>query len=735
MESLISNTLNRHLIPQFSSFLFRFPSLSRENPNLLNFSHRKWLHHPKTLTFCSATASESLTYGGWDDPRLGGDSVHSGESNQLRNLLNSLGIDDKRYIFVYLLGFVCALAISRVRVSSIVVFPACAIVFAVGFSIGFVNGGHMNELSLIGTKKRPKDENLKVSIEKLRNLVDLFSGFDGKISNLKDDIRRGIECNHITVGDLEGYVKVMESIGLSALNARSVVEACIDSLLVENQEVERTSNQKSSRRRKDVGEIGFDLLQLIGGLFREKLVESKPYKMKDSFRRDLTRVELNDQGQGNVLTHEVEENVLSSVGNNNAGNGNASFFGETYSKPSREGAEKFANEARRINVLVEHDKVNFADVGSHDKRALNTKEYSYQDNRLRFVKNHRISLKMGHHNEVETWESHNDRLDSVDFDVNLKHLETQASFEQEQIFQKTNGSYRPTDKRGNNVEKEIYKSQSREDRVIPNDNPSSSSMVSDDIVFNRYLMESNALLKEARECLRAKGNEGHVEIVLHESAKLLSKAMEMKPMSLLAVGQLGNTYLLHGELKLKTSRNLRALLESHDPVSIHKQGKVLKGLEDQIASKDKIASVLVNVCEECEELLVEAGRKYRLALSIDGNDMRALYNWGLALSFRAQLIADIGPEAAFDADKVFLAAIDKFDAMMSKSNVYTPDALFRWGVALQQRSQLRPRNSKEKLKLLQQAKRLYEDALDMDSDNHQAREALCSCISELGFRN
>ncbi|KAI9198961.1 hypothetical protein LWI28_025102 [Acer negundo] len=79
-----------------------------------------------------------------------------------------------------------------------------------------------------------------------------------------------------------------------------------------------------------------------------------------------------------------------------------------------------------------------------------------------------------------------------------------------------------------------------------------------------------------------------------------------------------------------------------------------------------------------------AGRKYRFVLSIDGNDVRALYNWGLALSFRAQLIADIGPEAAFDADKVFLAAVDKFDS------VYAPDALFRWGAVLQQRSRLRP---------------------------------------------
>lgn len=61
-------------------------------------------------------------------------------------------------------------------------------------------------------------------------------------------------------------------------------------------------------------------------------------------------------------------------------------------------------------------------------------------------------------------------------------------------------------------------------------------------------------------------------------------------------------------------------------------------------------------------------------------------------------------------------------------------ALFRWGSALQQRSRLRPTNSKEKVKLLQQAKRLYEDALDMDSDNIQVRDALSSCISELSFR-
>ncbi len=57
-----------------------------------------------------------------------------------------------------------------------------------------------------------------------------------------------------------------------------------------------------------------------------------------------------------------------------------------------------------------------------------------------------------------------------------------------------------------------------------------------------------------------------------------------------------------------------------------------------------LEQTLQEVCEECEELLVEAGRKFRLALSLDRTDMRALYNWGLALCHRAQLISEEGGE-------------------------------------------------------------------------------------------
>lgn len=38
----------------------------------------------------------------------------------------------------------------------------------------------------------------------------------------------------------------------------------------------------------------------------------------------------------------------------------------------------------------------------------------------------------------------------------------------------------------------------------------------------------------------------------------------------------------------------------------------------------------------------------------------------------------INQEAAFDADKVFMAAIDKFNAMMSKGNVYAPDGMSKF---------------------------------------------------------
>lgn len=252
--------------------------------------------------------------------------------------------------------------------------------------------------------------------------------------------------------------------------------------------------------------------------------------------------------------------------------------------------------------------------------------------------------------------------------------------------------------------------------------------------FSRNVKEAAEILRKARECMMARDDEEAADALLYRSANLLSTAVALRPTSLAAVGQLGNTYLLHGELKLKISRELRTLLANSGAYLSGRERAARSGkLDRRILNRENISSALVDVCEECESLLVEAGRSYRMAVSIDSGDVKALYNWGLALTFRGQLLADIGPEAAVDADRVYLAAIDKFDAMLSKSNTYAPEALYRWGSTLQQRSQLRSRNNKEKIRLLEQAKSLFEDVLYVEGNNKMVREALSSCISELNY--
>ncbi|KAL2495167.1 uncharacterized protein Fot_38924 [Forsythia ovata] len=738
MQTLISNKSIFRLIPESrpSNFLF---STTHKNQLFLNFCSQKCNYTFKTLTLCSATSSGPPSYGGWGDFQLSGDSVHSGESNQLHSFLNSLGIDNKKYVFVYLFGFVCALAISRVKVSSIVVFPACAIVFAVGFSIGLVNGGHMNELKLIGNKRKFKDEIVRSSIEKIRNLVDIFNGFDEKILNLKNDIRRSVECNQVTVSDLNGYANAIESINLSFLNAREVFDDCIENIFVDNQEKEEGSNQKSSRRRKELGENRQNFSHIFGGLFGRKSIDSKSSKMKETGKRELMDVEANGQREENILAGSVKGSNLKSWLNGNIRNANAGFSANPFDNTARtrDSTGSLSDRTRRMKLVSENEKMNLAGIDYTAETVSDEKEYVYRNKTSRYLNNQQAYLKMDDLDEIETGASRDSLYDSVDFSVSMKHVKTATSFGHERESKSMKENYLYSESLENGETESQGSSFREEKRSFANHNngsPPLSSILADDLEFNRYIGEANLFMKEAKECIRQKIiDDGHAENALYKSAKLLSKAIDMRPMSLLAVGQLGNAYLLHGELKLRISREFRSLLARNDPFSVQGSGKVLENFDDQLVDKDKLTSALVDVCEECEELLIKAGRKYRLALSIDRNDLRALYNWGLALSFRAQLIADIGPGSARDADKVFLAAIDKFDAMMSKSNVYAPDALFRWGVALQHRSRLRPRNSREKVKLLQQARCLYEDALHMDTGNPQLQEALSSCMSELNY--
>lgn len=264
------------------------------------------------------------------------------------------------------------------------------------------------------------------------------------------------------------------------------------------------------------------------------------------------------------------------------------------------------------------------------------------------------------------------------------------------------------------------------------ENLSSISKGSEDEKYQRYLDKGEALLKEAQNGLKGKIEVSAAECLLYEAADLFSTAAAINPSSLVAVGQWGNALLVHGELKLKLSQQLRSLLLARDD-SFGDKGQKWQFDELRLAmtERETIAETLQEVCEECDQLLVEAGRKYRTALSLDKHDVRSLYNWGLALCFRARLTEEGGEEAVKDADKIYLAAIDKFEAMMGISQVYAPHALLNWGLALRNRSHMRPMGSKERSKLLQQARQLFQDALSFNPQHAQAKTAIISCVAEL----
>nr|CAD1821052.1 unnamed protein product [Ananas comosus var. bracteatus] len=531
---------------------------------------------------------------------------------------------------------------------------------------------------------------------------------------------------------------ILNEVEVKISDLRNVLENIRNSgdVLDDNMDIEserwKKSNQKTGQKKTKFEAIAVDLVQYLGGLIKENINEFKPSKSKDGGNKQ----ELSDQPS---LIREKNINSADAMKGNAIADDNSSnpSLVETV-KNKLEQDEVFSGKTERKAL----DKLNSGEELPFDTTQDVINEMKNSESRGK-----RYSSDMLSYDE-----------EGNDLNMSLHFMSKQASFERMVIKHRygqmiksdtsdygTNPRARETTRNMDFFKESEELSQVEQTLEIRNSNKlkaeqiekevvSSSPTVSSDEVFNQNVKKATELLKRARGCIASKADEETADALLYKTARLLSTAVALKPTSLLAVGQLGNTFLLHGELKLKVSRELRTLLSRSDVYLRRERPSILlKKLDRNILSRESVASVLVDVCEECEGLLVEAGRKYRIALSIDGSDVKALYNWGLALSFRAQLIADIGPEAALDADKVYLAAIDKFDAMLSRENAYAPAALYRWGIALQQRSHLRHRSNREKAKLLQQAKSLFEDVLCVEADNRLVREALSSCISELNY--
>lgn len=250
--------------------------------------------------------------------------------------------------------------------------------------------------------------------------------------------------------------------------------------------------------------------------------------------------------------------------------------------------------------------------------------------------------------------------------------------------------------------------------------------------FQRLMAEGEIAFRNGKAGLLGKIEVGEAETMLYKAADLFASAAAMDSSSVEALGFWGNTLLVHGELKLMLSRELRHMISIPDVISSYQIRRSRMNEMGDKSNRAVLQQTFQAVCEESEELLIQAGRKYRMVLSISNSEIRALYNWGLALCFRAHLIAEEGGQNACEAaDKVYLAAIDKFEAIMGISRRYAPGAMLNWGLTLRDRSRLRPMNSAERIDLLQQAKQLFQDALRLQPDDAQIRSALTTCSVEL----
>ncbi|MCO5605872.1 hypothetical protein L7F22_060056 [Adiantum nelumboides] len=156
--------------------------------------------------------------------------------------------------------------------------------------------------------------------------------------------------------------------------------------------------------------------------------------------------------------------------------------------------------------------------------------------------------------------------------------------------------------------------------------------------FEVLMNVGNALLTEGEQGLDGRLEVGVASRMLKEAAVRFAAASAISPSSVAAANALGTTLLVHGKLKLTLSEKLRdMLLETRAP----------RQKRDSEETATTLENMIPKVCEECEKLLIEAGRNFGKAVSLDKSNDFALHSWGIALFHRARLIATDGLEVTY----------------------------------------------------------------------------------------
>eukprot|EP00899_Mesostigma_viride_P029006 jgi/Mesvir1/9290/Mv04470-RA.2 len=206
---------------------------------------------------------------------------------------------------------------------------------------------------------------------------------------------------------------------------------------------------------------------------------------------------------------------------------------------------------------------------------------------------------------------------------------------------------------------------------------------------------------------------GRIVEMLDNAAVLFSRAADVAPGSVLAFGQWGNCLLASGQVKVGVVQQLRAA-----QAAMRAQAQA-RGVPVPAGEAAELASTLALVEQEAEEALVLAGRKFRVAMGLDSRDERALYNWGLALCYRAKLM---GRPRAAEAENLYKAAIEKFQAAIALNSDLT-GALMNWGVALRDCATLNEPGNPRRASFLEMARERFLVLLDRQPDNAAAATA------------
>lgn len=157
-----------------------------------------------------------------------------------------------------------------------------------------------------------------------------------------------------------------------------------------------------------------------------------------------------------------------------------------------------------------------------------------------------------------------------------------------------------------------------------------------DLEYQGLIEDGRALYKEALKVLEGKLEIGIAENLFQQSIEILERAVSRSPgmREIEAMEECGNALFGFGEMKLRSVQDFGSLLWG--------SGRQALDIREwpEGGNEENLEIFIGELAQDCEDLLVQAGRMYRSVLSVQPGHGKALLNWGLALSFRAELLLE-----------------------------------------------------------------------------------------------